>query len=314
MNKETDLFKRFDSTDKNVFKYVFNFSDAIAETVLYRYPSFEERTVICCSVQSGCPIGCKFCGSGGKFIRNLNSAEITSQIEKVLNDHNINTSSIKKFQIMFMSMGEPLLNWTHLKQAIIDLNAKYPNAQLLISTVAPKSAADNWVALLDLSKRIEKIGVQFSIHESTEEKRAELIPFKNKLSLKEIATLGHMFKITTGRRPFFNYCVHENNSKNDDVKRLKKYFDPEVWEATISVICEKDESIKRSQERQENLLNKFYQLMQDENFSCRRFNPAGQDDIGGGCGQLWYVQQWMKAHQSKKDTTTHQHLESKNND
>lgn len=38
----------------------------------------------------------------------------------------------------------------------------------------------------------------------------------------------------------------------------------------------------------------FSQKMLDFGFSVRVFNPAGQDDIGGGCGQLWFVQKWMK--------------------
>ena len=50
--------KRFDSSDTNVFKYVFTSDNAVAESVLYRYGSFEERTVICCSTMSGCPVGC----------------------------------------------------------------------------------------------------------------------------------------------------------------------------------------------------------------------------------------------------------------
>ena len=56
--------KRIDSSDENVSKYVFDFGNAVAEAVLYKYPTFEERTVICCSTQSGCPVGCRFCGAG----------------------------------------------------------------------------------------------------------------------------------------------------------------------------------------------------------------------------------------------------------
>lgn len=54
--------KRIDSSDKNVSKYVFYLGNTVAEAVLYKYNTYEERTVICCSTQSGCPIGCRFCG------------------------------------------------------------------------------------------------------------------------------------------------------------------------------------------------------------------------------------------------------------
>jgi 23S rRNA (adenine2503-C2)-methyltransferase len=63
---------------------------------------------------SGCPVGCTFCGTGKKFICNLTAEEIVQQIVEVLTDkgieHDIN-SRCEKFQIMFMSMGEPMLNW-----------------------------------------------------------------------------------------------------------------------------------------------------------------------------------------------------------
>ena len=47
--------KRFDSSEGNVWKYVFDFGDAVAEAVLYKYEDFYTRTVLCVSVQSGCP-------------------------------------------------------------------------------------------------------------------------------------------------------------------------------------------------------------------------------------------------------------------
>ena len=63
--------KKFEDPSGDVWKYVFHFKDAIAEAVLYRYGTFAERTVMCVSVQSGCPVGCVFCGTGKKFIRNF---------------------------------------------------------------------------------------------------------------------------------------------------------------------------------------------------------------------------------------------------
>jgi 23S rRNA (adenine2503-C2)-methyltransferase len=56
-----DLFEKepicFESPEKNVWKYIFHFKVAIAEAVLYRYNSFEDRTVLCVSVSSGCSVG-----------------------------------------------------------------------------------------------------------------------------------------------------------------------------------------------------------------------------------------------------------------
>jgi 23S rRNA (adenine2503-C2)-methyltransferase len=49
--------KELSDDKENVKKYVFSKGDAVVESVLYRYPSYQERTVICCSTQSGCPVG-----------------------------------------------------------------------------------------------------------------------------------------------------------------------------------------------------------------------------------------------------------------
>ena len=121
-----------------------------------------------------------------------------------------------------------------------------------------------------------------------------LIPFKNKLKLAEIAAIGEMFYSATGRTPFFNYCAHENNTSEGDADRILSHFHPGVWQATISVICERDESIAAANERQRELASSFMQKLSERGFSTRMFDPAGQDDIGGGCGQLWFVQDWMK--------------------
>lgn len=289
-------YKVFKSSDTNVSKFVFEFekpTKAIAEAVLYRYENFKKRTVICCSVQSRCPVGCTFCGTGKFYVRNLSSHEIIRQVEVVLESIDCRTDEIEKFQIMFMSMGEPMLNDTNLFWAIDQLNKSYPNAQLLISTSAPWQTINRLPELIRLSNKIDKVGLQFSVHESTDEARKKLIP-TNTSTLRQIACLGETWAAYVGRKPFFNYCVHEGNGSEEDADRLLKLFNPDVWEVTLSVICEKDESVKSSIERQLNLIDKFKNYLLDRGFSIRVFNPAGQDDIGGGCGQLWYFQEWLK--------------------
>lgn len=102
-----------------------------------------------------------------------------------------------------------------------------------------------------------------------------------------------------GRKPFYNYCVHEGNNTVEDAERLCELFDPRVWETTLSVICEKDESVKNSIDRQLSIIGDFSKELLNRGVSLRVFNPAGQDDIGGGCGQLWYFQEWLKTHKNE---------------
>jgi len=287
--------KRFDSSEGNVFKYVFDFKDAIAEALLYKYEDFYKRTVLCVSVQSGCPVGCSFCGTGRKFIRNLSEVEIFDQVRGILQDMNIEdiNSAGERFQIMFMSMGEPLLNFDNMEQAIKNLHRSYPNAELLISTMAPK---EPWAVktLFKLSKDIDKIGLQFSVHEAYEHKRDKLIPYKNKLTLREIRDVGTEWHKTTNRPVYINYCISKRNQTKDAMNRLMDLFSPCVFNLTFSVICSANENMKDKGYKELDRINEISNDFMQQGYNVRVFNPAGQDDIGGGCGQLWYVQKWMK--------------------
>ncbi|CAN0549530.1 unnamed protein product, partial [Laminaria digitata] len=175
-----DTIKTIQSAETSVKKLILTKKDAVAETVLYRYPTYEKRTVIWCSTQSGCPVGCRFCGAGDFFVRSFSAEEVVAQVDAAIAESGTSAAKMDRLQIMFMSMGEPLLNWNGLSGACETLCEKYPNAALLISTIAPRV---NFDRLNELSARIRQIGLQFSIHKSTDVERDALIPFKSKLTL-----------------------------------------------------------------------------------------------------------------------------------
>jgi len=289
--------KRVDDAAENVCKFVFTKGDAVAEAVLYRYPTYRERTVICISTQSGCPVGCRFCGAGDYFVRSLNQFEIVSQAQHCLDvafaAEGCRPEDMGRLQVMFMSMGEPLLNMKHLAPAIGTLYAKFPTAALLISTSAPNI---DYRDVNELSIQVPTVGLQFSVHESTDAARDALVPFKHKLNLKGIAEAGERWASATGRRPFFNYCAHAGNSSDMDAARLLHLYDPSVWNATVSVVCERNEGLPATNEFQRSLAVDFAAKLVERGYDVRVFDPAGQDTIGGGCGQLWFVQDWMHKH------------------
>jgi 23S rRNA (adenine2503-C2)-methyltransferase len=291
----------YPSPEGNVWKYVYEFDNAIVEAVLYKYESFEKRTVICCSVQSGCQVGCYFCGTGKKFIRNLTSEEIEFQVYDIIKDIQTNncikslSDSCEKLQIMTMSMGENMLNFDAVDDAFTRLHLKYPNAQLLLSTVGinnPKTLEH----LLKLSKDIDKVGLQFSIHQAYDEKRNILIPFKNKLSLREIRDYGIVWNSVTNRPVYLNYCIDGTNISDGEINRLKDLFPPTVFNFTFSVICSSDETMKDAGYRNLDVINEVMQSFVEDGYNVRVFDPAGQDSVFGGCGQLVHVQRWMKEH------------------
>lgn len=289
--------KIFEGQNENVKKYVFTKKDAVYEAVVYKYPDYKTRTVICCSVQSGCPVGCVFCGTGKNFIRNLSISEIIDQINKIIiNEDIINyVDEIKKFQIMFMSMGEPMLNWENVKGAIKGLHSLYPKAQLLISTMGINDT-DVMSDLISLAKNIDNIGLQYSLHDSIDKERDKIIPFKNKFSIRMMKNWLRLFKEETGRKPFINYCVTKDNHTEAHINRMLDLFSPLDVCFTFSVICNIDKNNKQDNTDYEALM-KMQNIFLDKGYNVRIFDPAGKDDIGGGCGQLWYVQDWLKNHE-----------------
>lgn len=296
MSNNWTSIDKYEDPNQSVIKFVFTKEDAVAEAVLYRYPTYDIRTVICCSTQSGCPVGCRFCGAGDHFVRSLTSDEIVDQVRHCIEMTELDSRDISKLQIMFMSMGEPFLNKKSLNETITALNRLYPNAALLVSTTAPQVDYDDFI---ELSCEIETIGLQFSIHETTDELRDRLIPFKKKLSLTQIADLGTKWHRKTGRRPFINYCAHEHNSFTEDAERLATIFDPSIFEATVSVICERNSGMPASNDVQRSLAVDFAGKLVEIGFNVRVFDPAGQDTIGGGCGQLWFIQDWLEQNKDR---------------
>lgn len=289
MNTKYEMIK---GASNNVFKYVITLEDgAVAEAVLYRYPDFNTRTVLCISTQSGCPCGCIFCGTGKTFIRNLYAAEIINQVRDIFHRQMINANKINKLQIMFMSMGEPLLNWKNVRSAIELLSLLYPNADLLLSTIAPDNAVLN--SVIELASEIDKVGLQFSLHASIDKKRDEIIPFKNKCNIAKIEQYGQQFYHVTGRCPYLNICVDDSFDMSD-VLCIRKQFNPGFFCITLSVICSPNESLKDAGYRNLENIRYYERAFTELGYNTRVFNPEGQDDIGGGCGQLWHFQKSIK--------------------
>lgn len=112
-------------------KYAFELNDGYCiETVSI---TRKTGTTVCVSTMVGCPIGCTFCESGSNgFIRNLSASEIVQQV--ILMKDKIN-------RIVFMGMGEPLLNYDTLIKAIHILRDRngldFPTDGITISTVGP---------------------------------------------------------------------------------------------------------------------------------------------------------------------------------
>jgi 23S rRNA (adenine2503-C2)-methyltransferase len=176
------------------------------------------------------------------------------------------------------------------------LNLCFPDAQLLVSTIGVKNPKV-FESICHSSKAIDKVGLQFSLHSGYDDERDEIIPFKNKMSIREIRDAGIMWNSYTHRPVYLNICVDEYNLGPGERNRIMDLFSPSVFNLTFSVICEYVNGTiesKKTKDRNEGKMQAVMSHFLKEGYNIRKFDPAGKDDIGAGCGQLWYVQKWMK--------------------
>ena len=187
---------------------------AVLESVLI--PD-EDRTTLCISTQVGCPLACSFCATGEMgFTRNLTTAEIVDQVcrmKEALDPGERITN------VVFMGMGEPLLNLPAVLRAIRLL--MHPRAFNLAGrriTVSTAGLVPRIPALLEGAP----VNLAVSLHATTDALRDELVPLNRRFPLA--ALLGALRKLPglSPRRPvFFEYTLLRGvNDAPEDAARL----------------------------------------------------------------------------------------------
>ena len=172
-------------------KYLWDLGDGEAiESVLI--PEGKRRT-LCISSQVGCALGCVFCATGRMgFRRNLTAAEIAAQVREVI----LLDPSLTPSNVVFMGMGEPLLNWDAVDTALTILNHReglgIGARHITVSTVGILPS------LAQLARRPEQFRLAVSLHAPTPELRHELMPIEKKYRLADVvAALGQFRRRVT---------------------------------------------------------------------------------------------------------------------
>src|SRR5256884_5059914 len=187
-------------------KYLWDLGDGEAvESVLI--PEGKRRT-LCISSQVGCALGCVFCATGRMgFRRNLSVAEIAVQVGEVM----LLDAALKPTNVVFMGMGEPLLNWDGVDRALTILNHA---AALGIGarhiTVSTVGILPN---LAKLAQRPEQFRLALSLHSPTPELRHELMPIEKKYTLPAVIAALARFR----RRVTLEYVLV--GGKNDALEQ-----------------------------------------------------------------------------------------------
>ena len=242
----------------------------------------EKRLTACLSSQVGCPMDCKFCATGKEGLkRSLKTSEILDQILFIENEMNRKVTNI-----VFMGMGEPLLNIDHLLLSIKSINEDFKISQrkITVSTVAiPKM-------INKLSEKSFQIlgNCQFtlaiSLHASSQKTRETIIPSARNYDIKNIIEDCKQFVKDTGRRVSFEYLmlsgVNDKLEHANELSNLLKGFQCHVNLIQYNQIDEVE--FKRSSMRSLQL----FQSRLSNNGIAVSFRKSRGLDKNAACGQL----------------------------
>ncbi len=242
----------------------------------------EKRLTACLSSQVGCPMDCKFCATGKEGLRrSLKASEILDQVLFIENELNRKVTNI-----VFMGMGEPLLNIDELLLSMRSINEDFQISQrkITVSTVAvPKMISK-------LSEKAFQIlgNCQFtlaiSLHASNQKTRETIIPSAKNYEIRNIIEDSKQFVKDTGRRVSFEYLmlsgVNDKLEHANELTNLLRGFQCHVNLIQYNQIDEvefKQTSLKNLQ---------LFQSRLSSNGIAVSFRKSRGLDKNAACGQL----------------------------
>ena len=266
-------------------KWLFELEDGKEiETV---YIPDKNRGTICVSSQVGCSLSCSFCHTGTmKFSRNLSTSEILGQVmyvKNILNDWNNKTNKKKITNIVFMGMGEPLLNYDNVIKSINVLTDQkglaFSKRKVTLSTsgVVPK--------ILDF-KEDSDVNLAVSFHAAFDEIRDILVPINKKWPIaKLLDALKEYSKKRMHKRITFEYIMLEGiNDSIKDAKKLVKLIKP--FKAKINLIPFNPWPGSNYKASSPDQIKVFKKLILEEGKLVATVRLPRGDDVLAACGQL----------------------------
>ncbi len=193
-------------------KYLWRLEDGEAiESVLI--PSGNRRT-LCISSQAGCALRCSFCATGRMgFRRNLTPFEIAGQVREIL----LADPEEKPTNIVFMGMGEPLLNWPAVDVTLSILND--PEGFGIGARHITVSTVGILPGMAQLAERPEQFRLAISLHAPTSAQRLAMMPIEKKYDLESVLKAAETFR----KRITFEYVMIEGvNDSDADADQLGK--------------------------------------------------------------------------------------------
>ena len=240
------------------------------------------RTTACISSQIGCSLACSFCATGKlKLMRNLTAGEIVDQVVYLKNqaESRYNTPLTN---IVYMGMGEPLLNYKNVVKSCDILTS--PNGL----GMSPRRIT---VSTAGIAKMIKKLGddeVKFnlalSLHAANDKKRSQIMEINDTNNLDTLSEALIYFHKKTGTRVTFEYIIFKDfNDKIEDAQELAAFAKCVPCKVNIIEYNPIDEG--GFQKADESKVDAFAKYLEDRNMVVHVRRSRGKD-IDAACGQL----------------------------
>mgnify|MGYP000058375639 CR=1 FL=1 len=256
------------------------------ECVLMRYrgEQSKQRNTLCVSSQVGCAMGCTFCATGlGGWVRNLTAGEILGQVYVVNEELAKMGDDFSIGNVVFMGMGEPLLNMEQVLKAIALLHdEKGQNIgmrRITLSTcgIAPK--------ILELAQRQKDLVLAISLHAPNDALRSQMMPINKTYNLAQLMAACRSYEQLTKKRISFEYALIKGvNDQPEHVKELKellKGLDCHLNIIPVNPVIENTGYVKPDYKHIQAFVAQLTRA--GLNASIREEKGA---DIDGACGQL----------------------------
>jgi 23S rRNA (adenine2503-C2)-methyltransferase len=269
---------RVDQSGDGTVKHLWRLDDGeLVESVLI--PA-GDRLTLCISSQAGCAMACVFCATGWSgYRRQLSAAEIVAQYRGARRWARLNAAG-EISNIVFMGMGEPLMNTDAVLRSLTLLNGAYRVGarRITISTVGVVPG------IRRLAERSEQFRLAISLHAPTHELRVQLVPIEKKYPLPVLLDALREFDAAGGRRITFEYVmmdgINDDAGLADALAGIAGEFRAHVNLIPYNPIPGADFRPSRPDR-----LNRFAAVLQAHGVAATVRGPRGRD-IAAACGQL----------------------------
>jgi len=271
------------SDDKKTIKALITLSDETSiEAVLMKHGG--GRNTVCVSTQVGCPLNCAFCATGqGGFKRNLTTEEIINQV--LFFNRYLLAKEERVGNVVFMGMGEPLLNYENVVRAIKILNDKaffeigWRHISISTAGIIP--------GIKKLANEDLPINLALSLHASNNKLRKKLMPISKEFELEDVLLEMLKYYQKTKRRLMFEYImINEINDSPRQADELIKVLNILPTSAYfINLIPYNSTNNSQFTASPKNSIERFKHLLEQHRISVTQRFRFG-DSIGGACGQL----------------------------